>query len=47
MQDLVNLVTDLRWQNDDLVLELGAQASVTLVGALSNGIGLEDIDVLS
>ena len=47
LQDLANLVTDLRWNNDDLVLQLGAQASVTLVGARNSGIGLEDIDVLS
>jgi len=44
---LAQRVTDLRWQGDDLVLEMGADASVTLVGARINGIGLEDIDVLS
>lgn len=47
VQALAQRVTDLRWQGDDLVLEMGDQASVTVVGARLNGIGLEDLDVLS
>lgn len=47
VQALAQRVTDLRWQGDDLVLEMGDQASVTVVGARVNGIGLEDLDVLS
>lgn len=44
---LAQRLTDLRWQGDDLVIELGAQASVTLLGVRVHGIGLEDIDTLS
>lgn len=47
VQALAQRLTDLRWQGDDLVLEMGDQASVTVVGARLNGIGLEDLDVLS
>lgn len=44
---LAQRLTDLRWQGDDLVIELGEQASVTLLGVRINGIGVEDIDTLS
>ncbi len=47
LQALAQRLTDLRWQGDDLVIELGEQASVTLLGVRINGIGLEDIDTLS
>ncbi len=44
---LAQRLTDLRWQGDDLVIELGEQASVTLLGVRIHGIGVEDIDTLS
>ena len=44
---LAQRLTDLRWQGDDLVIELGDQVSVTLLGVRINGIGVEDIDTLS
>ncbi|GAB3365104.1 MULTISPECIES: hypothetical protein [Giesbergeria] len=47
LEDLVQRLTDLRWQGDDLVLEMGDQASVMLLGVRTNGIAVEDMDFLS